>query len=273
LDVGAIVGLALALGAILGSTLMEGGSLQALISPSALVLVVGGTLGATIVSMGLPEVLALPRLLRELLRARPYDPQATIARLVALAQKARREGLLSLEGEIAELDEPFLARGLQMVVDGSDVEAVRSVLETDIAFMQRRHSVGAQVFETAGGYAPTMGIIGTVMGLIHVLSNLSDAEKLGPAIATAFLATFYGIASANVFWLPIATRLKAKTRQEVDERELLLEGVLSIQSGDNPSVVRDKLSVFLPPSRVESAAGAEAAEVAAGGARPGEGRA
>jgi chemotaxis protein MotA len=257
LDVGTLAGLGLAVAAILGSTIMEGGSIAALFSPSALVLVVGGTLGATIISNGLKEVLALPRLLAQTLRSQAYDPEAAIERLVHLAQKARREGLLSLESEIAEIEDPFLARGLQMVVDGSDIEAVRSVLETDIAFMERRHSVGATIFETAGGYAPTMGIIGTVMGLIHVLSNLSDSNKLGAAIASAFLATFYGIFTANVFWLPVASQLKAKTQREVDGRALCLEGILSIQSGDNPSTVRDKLAVFLPPSRTGKGGTAE----------------
>jgi chemotaxis protein MotA len=268
-DIGTIAGLALAVGAVLGSTLMEGGSLSALISPSALVLVIGGTIGATVISSGLKEVLGLPKLLAQTLRARPYDLQATIDRLVRLAQKARREGLLSLESELAEIDDQFLARGLQMVVDGSDIEAVRSVLETDISFMERRHSIGFTIFETAGGYAPTMGIIGTVMGLIHVLTNLSDSAKLGAAIASAFLATFYGIFSANVFWLPIASQLKSKTQRETDERALCLEGILSIQSGDNPSTVRDKLAVFLPPSAVaKGTAEAEgrAGESAAAGA-------
>jgi len=263
LDIGTIAGLVLAVGAILGSTIMEGGSIGALISPSALVLVLGGTIGVTVVSNGLKEVLGLPKLLAQTLRSRAYDPQASIEKLVHLAQKARREGLLSLETEIADIDDQFLARGLQMVVDGSDIEAVRSVLETDISFMERRHSIGSTIFETAGGYAPTMGIIGTVMGLIHVLSNLSDSGKLGAAIASAFLATFYGISTANVFWLPIASQLKAKTKREVDERTLCLEGILSIQSGDNPSTVRDKLGVFLPPSQAGKGGGA--AEGGAGG--------
>ncbi len=269
MDIGTIAGLGLAIGAILGSTLMEGGSLSALISPSALVLVIGGTIGVTIISNGLKECLGLPKLLAQTLRSRAYDPQSTIDRLVQLAQKARREGLLSLESEIADIDDQFLARGLQMVVDGSDIEAVRSVLETDISFMERRHSVGYTIFETAGGYAPTMGIIGTVMGLIHVLTNLSNSSKLGAAIAAAFLATFYGIFTANVFWLPIGTQLKAKTQRETDERSLCLEGILSIQSGDNPSTVRDKLAVFLPPSVVAKGAaggegGGEAAAAQAG---------
>jgi chemotaxis protein MotA len=260
LDIGTIAGLGLAVCAIVGSTLMDGGSINALFSPSALVLVIGGTVGVTIISNGLQPVLGLPKLLAQTLRSRAYDPQATIDRLVQLAQKARREGLLSLESEIADIDDQFLARGLQMVVDGSDIEAVRSVLETDIAFMERRHSAGFTIFETAGGYAPTMGIIGTVMGLIHVLTSLADPGRLGAAIASAFLATFYGISTANVFWLPIASQLKAKTQRETDGRALCLEGILSIQSGDNPSTVRDKLAVFLPPS-----------VVAKGGAGGGEG--
>lgn len=254
MDLGTLVGLVLAAGAILASTLIEGGSLGSLFSASALILVLGGTIGATMVSSGLPAVLALPRLLAQSLRSQQYDPEATIQRLVDLSKKARREGLLSLESDLAEIDDPFLVRGLQMVVDGSDIEAVKSVLETDITFMERRHGVGIAVFESAGGYAPTMGIIGTVMGLVHVLSSLNDSSKLGAAIASAFLATFYGIFTANVFWLPIGAQLKAKTEREGAARDLALEGILSIQSGDNPSTVRDKLSVFLPPHQAQDEA-------------------
>lgn len=261
MDLAVVLGLLLAIGAVLGSNAMEGGKLASLLNPSAALLVFGGTLGATAISHSLKEVLALPSLILQTLRQKRYDAEATSERIVAYAQKARREGLLSLEAELAGEPDGFLLRGLQMVVDGADPEMVRSVLETEIAVAARRARAGAAVFETAGGYAPTMGIIGTVMGLIHVLSNLSDASKLGAAIAVAFLATFYGVFSANVFWLPLAAKLKQRSSEEASLKHLMLEGILSIQRGDNPTLVRDKLSVFLEkPSKPKGGHEARAAQ-------------
>ena len=245
MDIGVVGGLILAVAALLGADLIDHGSLIALLNPSAALLIIGGTFGATAVSCGLPDVLALPRLM--LLAARParIDLPAEIERMVALALKARRSGLLSLEEDIAQLPDPFVARGLQMVVDGADADTVRSVLGTEMVLQRRAHARHAQLFETAGGFAPTMGIIGTVLGLIHVLSNLSSPASLGPSIATAFLATFYGISSANIFWLPIGNRLQQNGKTASLVAEVGLEGILSIQAGDNPSAVRDKLTVFL----------------------------
>lgn len=253
-----MLGLLLAVGSILGADVLDGGNLAALLNPSAALLVIGGTIGATAVSHSMGEVAAIPRLILRALREKRADPQAMIEQVVAFAVKARREGLLSLEAELADLDQPFLRRGLQMVVDGADPDMVRGVLETDIASAERRAAGGARVFETAGGYAPTMGIIGTVVGLIHVLSNLSDAAQLGPAIAVAFLATFYGISTANVLWLPLASKLKLRAGAELADRQLMLEGILSIQRGDNPSIVREKLSVFIDSPAAKAKEGTDA---------------
>jgi chemotaxis protein MotA len=266
-DFGVVGGLLLAVGALLGADLMDGGSLAALINPSAAVLILGGTLGATAVASRFEDFLSIPALVLRAVRPPRIDLAAEIERMVALALKARRQGLLSLEEDIAHIEDPFVARGLQMVVDGADADSVRSVLRTEMALRQQRALRRAGVFEAAGGFAPTMGIIGTVLGLIHVLANLADASKLGPSIATAFLATFYGITTANVFWLPIGSKLKQIARLEGLAAEVALEGLLSIQAGDNPSAVRDKLAVFLqgPPPRPQAepaqpggASGAEA---------------
>ncbi len=247
MDTGVVLGLVVAAGSIIGSTLLDGGKLAALFNPSAALLVVGGTLGVTTIAHSLREMLALPSLVLRVLHEEHRDEPATVALLVEFAVKARREGLLSIEDKITDLENPFLRRGLQMVVDGVDPDMVRNMLQAEIANGARRGGRAAQLFETAGGYAPTMGIIGTVMGLIHVLSNLDNAASLGPAIAVAFLATFYGIGTANVFWLPLAAKLKAKNAAESAAKELILEGVLSIQRGDNPSIVRDTLNIFLEP--------------------------
>ena len=168
--------------------------------------------------------------------------------LVSLAEQARREGLLALDAQIAEIDDEFTKKGLQLVVDGTDPELVRAILEAEIDGMAARHHAGVLPFEKAGGFAPTIGIIGTVMGLVHVLQNLSAPATLGPSISSAFIATLMGVASANVIYLPVANRLKAMSAEEIELRTLTLEGILSVQAGDNPRVVADKLTSFVAPA-------------------------
>jgi chemotaxis protein MotA len=169
-----------------------------------------------------------------------------VSLFVRLAERARREGLLALEGEAAEVTDHTLKKGLLLVVDGTDPELVREIMESDVAAMAERHEGRYAMFEAAGGFAPTMGIIGTVMGLVNVLSHLDKPDELGKSIATAFIATLYGVLSANVFWLPVGQRLKQRNKEEVALRELAVEGVLAVQAGDNPRVVREKLESFLP---------------------------
>lgn len=158
-----------------------------------------------------------------------------------------------MESYLGEIDNPFLARGLQLVIDGTDPELTRNMLEMEIEAYETKERVGHDIFMAAGGFAPTMGIIGTVMGLVHVLSNITEPDKLGGAIAVAFLATLYGVASANVLWIPFGTKIKIKSAKEVLLMELVLEGILSIQAGENPRVIREKLMTFLPPQTREAA--------------------
>ncbi len=272
LELGVIVGLVVALVAILGSNAMEGGSVGSLISPSAVFLILGGTIGATAMSVGLGNFFRVPSLLGELLRRPGGDLPQAIDKLVGLAQKARREGLLALEEDIRTISDELLAQGLQMVVDGTDSEVVEAVLVTKAELARKRFLTGAAIFETAGGYAPTMGIIGTVMGLIHVLSNLENPNELGSAIAMAFLATLWGIATANVFWLPVANKLKDNGRLLGEYQQMIIEGVLSIQKGDSPAMVREKLRAFLPGSKrkEKKREEAEAAPGPSPAAQPGE---
>jgi chemotaxis protein MotA len=175
------------------------------------------------------------------------------AELVSMADKARREGLLSLEDEAQNVSDPFAKKGLMLMIDGTDPDALRSIMEIDIDSVSQRHRENAKVFETGGGYAPTLGVLGAVMGLITVLSNLGgNPEALGHGIATAFVATFYGVGMANVLLLPIAEKLKVRSAEERMVREMILEGILSIQAGDNPRIVREKLEAFLPPGQRSS---------------------
>jgi len=246
-DRATVPGLLIGIGALLIGFLVEGGGLTGLINVPAAILVFGGTIGAGMVGVPLGSLKRLPRFISKAFVDRPVDPHQLIKTFVHLADRARREGLLSLETEAHDLD-PFLKRGVLLVVDGSDPALVREILEAEIDAMHRRHQTGYGLLEAMGGYAPTMGIIGTVMGLIHVLSSLENPSQLGPAIAVAFTATLYGVASANLIWLPLASKLKHKSAEEVWLRELMLEGILTVQAGDNPRIVREKLETQLPPS-------------------------
>jgi chemotaxis protein MotA len=228
---------------------MEGGKLSSLFSVSALVIISAGTLGATTIGFTLEELRTIPALLKIAFKEEKHDVAHLIQMLVSFAEKARREGLLALEEDLTTIDDKFLRKGMQLVIDGTDAELVRSIMETELAFIQERHHKGASIFETAGGYAPTMGIVGTVMGLVNVLGNLKDTDSLGPAIAVAFIATLYGIGSANIFFLPIAGKLKTRSGQQVLVYEVTLEGILSVQAGDNPRIVAEKLEAFLPPQK------------------------
>lgn len=252
MDLATVIGMVLAWGALIGSLLMEGGQVQSLVNLPAALLVFGGTIGASIASFRMNQITGLPSILRQAFTERLLDPGEVIALLVRLAERARREGMLSLEAEAARIEDEFLQRGLRLAVDGTDPELVRDILTTDIHFLQARHRTGESIFTTMGGFAPTLGIIGTVVGLIHMLANLSDPMKMGPLIAGAFIATLYGVSSANLIFLPIGNKLKARSAEESLVREIMLEGILSIQAGDNPRLVEEKLKAFLAPKLRET---------------------
>ncbi len=247
MDLTTLLGLLLGVFSLIVAFVMEGGSVGALLGLSAGIIVFGGTIGATIISFPPDQLKSVGALLRVAFFGKSTDARGTIDELAELAALARREGILSLEERVEQYEDPFFRNGVQMIVDGVDPGLVRSVLETDIQFVENRHEAGAAIFEAAGGFAPTMGIIGTVMGLIHVLGNLSNVSRLGPLIATAFIATLYGVGSANLIWLPIASKLKQRSKQELLVKELIMEGIVSIQAGENPLILRQKLAVFLAP--------------------------
>jgi chemotaxis protein MotA len=249
MDKGTSIGLGVALIAILGAAVVEAGSigiLFALINLPSAMIVFGGTLGTILVSFPLERVTQLGKILGVAFRDVASSERELVNLFVRLAERARREGLLALEGEAREITDHTLQKGLLLVVDGTDPELVREIMESDVAAMSERHEARYAMFEAAGGFAPTMGIIGTVMGLVNVLSHLDKPDELGKSIATAFIATLYGVLSANVFWLPVGQRLKQRNKEEVAQRQLAVEGVLAVQAGDNPRVVREKLESFLP---------------------------
>lgn len=239
------LGIALGMAAMIVAFVMDGGHLNALWTPSSFILIFFGTLGMTMASFPMKRFARLPAAVARAFFPRSQDPAAVVDVLARLAEKARREGLLALQDDVEQLEHPLLRRGLTMVVDGTDPQQLRENLESQVKLEQHRQEELAAILEQAGGYSPTVGIIGTVMGLVHVLSNLSEVEKLGPLIAVAFLATFYGIFFANLIWLPMANKLKVLARHEAELGHLIIEGLASLQAGENPRWLREKLSIFV----------------------------
>ncbi len=262
------IGIAVAIGAILGGAVMEGTSPAALLNIPAIIIIFPSTFGATLAAVGMERAKLIPSLYKRVLSAEPANPGALVAELVGFAERARKDGLLALEAEIGGIEDDFTRKGMQLVVDGTDPDLLAEILESDTEAMHARHKSGWQVFEKAGGFAPTMGVLGTVMGLIHVLGNLAQPETLGPAISGAFIATLFGVGAANVVFLPVANRLQAMSEEEVQARTLQLEGILAIQAGDNPRIVQEKLLSFVPPAQRAAAAGEKSGGAAAPVAEP-----
>ncbi len=249
MDLATLIGMVLGFAIVSVVMILEGGSpVELFTHPSPIILTVGGAVAATMMSFPLKVTIRMPKLIMVALMGQVPEPAEAIEVLSRMADKARREGLLALEEEAKQLEDPFLRKGVMLVVDGVDPAQVKDILRIEIEQMKERHHQGAGFFESAGGFGPTMGIIGTVMGLITVLQELDEPSKLGQSIAVAFLATLWGIMSANLIWLPLGAKLKAKSEEEVAYRHMLLEGVMALQAGENPRIVREKLSAFLPPA-------------------------
>ena len=241
------IGIAVAcVGLLLGAS-MEGTPLGSLFNVPAMIIIFGGLAGATMASVGMEGMKLIPTLYKKVMSAERPDMRGQVDDLVSYAERARRDGLLALEEELDEVEDVYTRKGLQLVVDGTPPDLVREILEAEVHGMRARHKGGMKVFESAGGFAPTMGVLGTVMGLISALQKLDQPETLGPAISGAFIATLLGVGAANIVFLPVATRLKQLSEGEVQARVLVLEGILAIQSGDNPRVIEEKLISFVPP--------------------------
>jgi chemotaxis protein MotA len=245
MDVLSLIGIILAFVAILGGNYLEGGHVGALVNGPAALIVIGGTLGAAFLQAPVHVLKRSGVVIRWIFLPPKIDLPGGIARVVGWSMTARKEGLLGLES-VADLEQDDYARkGLQLLVDGAEPEAIRSILEVDLYTQEGRDIQAAKVFESMGGYAPTIGIIGAVMGLIHVMGNLADPSKLGSGIAVAFVATIYGVGFANLLLLPIASKIKAVALRQSRYREMLLEGILSIAEGENPRSIELKLQGFM----------------------------
>jgi chemotaxis protein MotA len=250
------------LGVAMGAT-MEGTSPMVIINLPAALIVLVGTLGVTIAACGLASCIKIPKLYMKALMPEDLDLVGRVNEIVGYAEKARRDGLLALDEAVKEISDPFTQKGIQLVVDGTDPDLVAAVLDAENEAMRKRHSQGRSVFMQAGGFAPTMGIVGTVFGLVNVMNNLNQPETLGPLIAAAFLATLMGVGSANIVFLPVANRLKELSELEMHFREMTLEGILGIQAGDNPRVVAEKLMAYVAPTLRPTEEEQEAAKAAA----------
>ncbi|MBC7526886.1 MAG: flagellar motor protein [Chthonomonadaceae bacterium] len=247
MNISTLFGMILAWGALIGSLLMEGGDVRSLVNLPAAFLVFGGTFGACLISCKTEQITGIPGVLSRAFQHKSGNPVELISTLVRFADRARKEGLLALETEMKRSEDEFLKRAMRLAIDGTDPETLREILATDIHFCLQRHRASESVFTTLGGFAPTLGIIGTVMGLVHMLSNLSDPGKMGPLIAGAFIATLYGVSSANLLFIPIANKLKQLSHEETLLQEIIVEGAISIQAGDNPRLVEERLKAFIAP--------------------------
>jgi chemotaxis protein MotA len=267
-DLGTPIGFAVALAGIFGAVLINGGSLPAFLSLPALLIIGGGTLGAAMISTSLGDVMRLPALCRKALWGHVgVDSQHLIRTLVSAAQLAREDGILALDRvAINPATDPFLAQGLELVVDQAGSPMIREVLEAEMSAMQQRHQRGIELLEIMGGYAPTMGIIGTVLGLVHVMSQLGESgtEGLGAGVALAFMTTLYGILSANLVFLPLANNLRAKSNAETFQRTTMLEAVMGIEAGLNPRLLELRLRAYYRTPRNSQPADTKAPHFAEG---------
>jgi chemotaxis protein MotA len=245
MDFAPIIGIILGIAAIIVGQALEGGHLQSIIQPTAALIVLGGTLGATILGYSLSDLARALRMGLSIFFIPPDTPEALIQEVVKLANVVRKEGILALEQQLPEVTHPFLRTGIRYAIDGLEPAMTRELLETNIMVQEEVEEVGAKVFEAAGGYAPTIGILGAVLGLIHTMEQLSDPSKVGEGIAVAFVATIYGVGAANMLFLPIANKIKRRLAHARTCKEIVVQGILAIQEGLNPRLVEEKLRIYL----------------------------
>lgn len=245
MDLATIIGLVMGFAAVFGGAALEGVHLSALVQPTAAMIVLGGTFGACFVSMPLPAIIKAFKDVKTVFLPAKVDHEGVVKDIINYATKARRNGLISLEQEAQAVKDPFVKKGISLVVDGIDPQKLRETLEADIMAYEDHQKHSVEFFEAAGGFAPTIGIIGAVLGLIHVMGNLSDTSKLGGGIAVAFVATIYGLMVANIICLPMGTKLKIRMKEEVLRRVMILEGLIAIQNGENPHFIEQKLKAFV----------------------------
>ena len=246
MDVSTLIGILVASGLVIVSISM-GGSVTWFINYPSLMIVIGGTMGATLLAYPLSEVMSVFGVAKNVFLHRYQNQNELISLLVRFARKARREGILSFESELKNVDNPFMVKGLNLAIDGMDSGAIEDILRTEIYAIEERHRLGADIFLTMGNFSPAVGMLGTIIGLIQMLMQMNDPSSIGKPMAVALLTTFYGVFLSYLFFLPIAGKLKTRSKKELIINEMIMEGIISIQAGDNPRVVEQKLKAFLSP--------------------------
>lgn len=247
MDLTTLLGLALGWGALALSVMLEGGHLGGFVNIPAFLLVIGGTVGATVIGLPWRHATSIPTVLMRAFFGKRVDSLEVMELLTDFIRRARKDGVLALDSEVQKLSNEFLRTGLQLVIDGTAQDLMRDILATELRAMRARHSMGQSIFNSLGGFAPTLGIIGTVMGLVNMLANLERPEDMGRSIASAFIATLYGVSVANLVFLPIANKLKANSDEEQAAYQLAVEGILALQSGETPRLAAARMRPFLPP--------------------------
>ncbi len=246
MDIATFIGIVLSFGLVV-SAIVLGGDLLIFISIPSLLIVLGGSVGATLVNYPLGQVLGVAGVAKHAFFAKVESPSSIIDQFMDYASRARREGILSLEPVIREITDPFLRKGLQLTVDGLEPQAIQEILEKEITYLESRHETGVDIMNAFGAFAPAMGMIGTVIGLILMLQTMDDPSTIGPSMAVALITTFYGAVLANLVFLPIAGKLKHRSKEEIVIKEMIMEGILAISKGENPRIIEEKLSCFMPP--------------------------
>ena len=246
MDVSTLIGILVASGLVIVSISM-GGSVTWFINYPSLMIVIGGTMGATLLAYPLSEVMSVFGVAKNVFLHRYQNQNELISLLVRFARKARKEGILSFESELKNVDNPFMVKGLNLAIDGMDSGAIEDILRTEIYAIEERHRLGADIFLTMGNFSPAVGMLGTIIGLVQMLMQMNDPSSIGKPMAVALLTTFYGVFLSYLFFLPIAGKLKTRSKKELIINEMIMEGIISIQAGDNPRVVEQKLKAFLSP--------------------------
>jgi chemotaxis protein MotA len=253
MDIATILGLLLGLGAIIGGAALEGLHLNSLVQPTAALIVLGGTFGAAFIAFPMHTAIQAVKDIKKLITT-PEKNDALIGEICGYAAKARKNGIISLEQDAQNHKDRFMKKAISLSVDGVDPKEIKELMEIDLGACEEHAKQSAEFFEAAGGYAPTIGIIGAVLGLIHVMSNLSDTSKLGAGIAVAFVATIYGLVVANILCLPFAAKIKHRIKDEVLRKEMIIAGIVSIQNGENPRFIEERLKSYLGGQGGEGAA-------------------
>jgi len=245
-DIATLIGILVSFGLVIASIMMGGEGGWFLNAPSVMI-VFGGTMGATLLAYPLSEVLSVIKVAKNVFLYKSQSTSEMIPLIAGFAKKARQEGILSFEAHLDQIEDPFLVKGIQMAIDGMESSAIEDVMTTEIVYIEERHRLGAEIFQTMGTFAPAVGMLGTIIGLVQMLMQMEDPSQIGAPMAVALLTTFYGTMLANLVFLPVAGKLKTRSRQEILSKQMVLEGVISIQSGDNHRIVEQKLKAFISP--------------------------